>query len=260
LLGFVLAWRLVPFLAVLKRDVIRMADRPLVLIAEDDESLRASIVETLESEDYEVIATPDGAAALQKIRAGSRRPDLILLDLRMPILNGWEFLAVREGDPMLLLIPVIVVTGDEDRPHPELGPVVYVSKPIDRAKLSQTVAEVLEESMPDPERLPRRSEPWSVYEEKPNVVRNRFGRIVAYVRSHREARRLVAAVNGTSRITTEALESGIVDKGLECLYSLDRYETDQEFKTDLDAASGLAPIVSRRAEIAAMLRTMAFAV
>jgi CheY-like chemotaxis protein len=237
-----------------------MADRPLILLAEDDDSLRASITEVLDSEGYEIIATPNGAAALQKIRAGSRRPDLILLDLRMPILNGWEFLAVREGDPVLLLIPVIVISGDDERPRPELGPVVYVSKPIESAKLIQAVAEVLEESMPDPERLPRRSEPWSVYEEKPSVVRNRFGRIVAYVRSNREARRLVAAVNGTSRISTEALESGIVDKGLECLYSLNRYDTDEEFRVQLDAGSGLADVISRRAEIAAMLRTMAFAV
>jgi len=237
-----------------------MADRPLLVLAEDDETLRASLAAFLESEGYEVVATPNGAAALQKIRTGPRRPDLILLDLRMPILNGWEFLAVREGDPVLLLIPVIVLSGDEERPQPELGPVVYVSKPVDYAKLSQAVAEVLEESTPDPERLPSRIEPWSVHEERPNVVRNRFGRIVAYVRSSREARRLVAAVNGTSRISTEALEAGIVDKGLECLYQLHNYDTDQAFKTRLDAGSGIASVISRRAEIAAILRTLAFAV
>jgi CheY-like chemotaxis protein len=236
-----------------------MADRALLLLAEDDESVRDSLVEFLVSEGYEVIAAPDGAAALQKIRAGNRRPDLILLDLRMPILNGWEFLAVREGDPVLLLIPVIVLSGDQERPRPELGPVTYISKPVDFARLSQAVAEVLEESMPDPERLPRRSEPWSVFEEKPNVVRNRFGRTIAYVRSLREARRLVAAVNGTTRISTEALEAGIVDKGLECLYELHQYDTDETFKIRLDAESGLATVISRRAEIAAMLRMMAFA-
>jgi DNA-binding response OmpR family regulator len=182
-----------------------------------------------------------------------------LLDLQMPILNGWEFLAVREGDPALLLIPVIVLSGEEQR-RPELGPVVFVSKPIDFGKLSQAIAEILEESMADSDKLPRRSEPWSIHEEKPNVVRNRFGRTVAYVRSSREAHRLVAAVNGTARISTEALESGIVDKGLDCLFQLHRYETDEEFKAKLDGGSGIAPVISRRAEIAALLRTMAFAV
>jgi CheY-like chemotaxis protein len=237
-----------------------MDKRPLVLIAEDDESLRTSLEKFLESEGYDVIATPNGAAALQKIRSGNRRPDLILLDLRMPILNGWEFLAVREGDPVLLLIPVIVLSGEEKQPKPDLGPVVYVTKPVDFAQLGRAVAETLEEAMPDPERLPRASEPWSIHDERPNVIRNRFGRIIAYVRSQREARRLVAAVNGTSRISTEALETGIVDKGLECLYQLNRYDTDQDFKAQLDAETGITSIVARRAEIAALLRTMAFGV
>lgn len=233
--------------------------KPLLLIAEDDETLRSLLVQSLESEGYEVIGAPNGAAALQKIRTAVRRPDLILLDLRMPILNGWEFLAVREGDPVLLLIPVIVLSAETDV-RPELGHVAVMRKPVDMAKLSRLVAEVLEESAPDPERLPRRSEPWSVQDGKPSVVRNSLGRIVAYVRSEREARRIIAAVNGTTRISTDALESGIIDRGLECLYQLHRYDTEDDFRKHLDEGGGLAQVITRRGEIAAILRTMAFGV
>ncbi|HEY3202873.1 MAG TPA: response regulator [Thermoanaerobaculia bacterium] len=233
--------------------------KPLLVVVEDDETLRSLLVESLQAEGYEVTDAPNGAAALQKIRTGARRPDLILLDLQMPILNGWEFLAIREGDPVLLLIPVIILSA-ENEVRPELGSVAVLKKPIDLAELSQLVGRVLEESAPDPERLPRRSEPWSVHDGRSNVIRNSLGRIVAYVRSEREARRIVAAVNGTSRISTEALESGIVDRGLECLYQLNQYDTDEAFRRQLDAGAGIAPVITRRGEIAALLRTMAFAV
>ena len=58
----------------------------------------------------------NGADVLQKIRVTLRRPDLILIDLKMPVLGGWDFLAVREGDPF----PVIVLSGERDSP-PEIA-------------------------------------------------------------------------------------------------------------------------------------------
>jgi CheY-like chemotaxis protein len=227
---------------------------PLVLVAEDDAELRLSIREILEAEGYEVIAADHGAAALEAIRGSLRRPDLILIDLKMPVLSGWDFLAVRESDPVLLLTPVIVLTGERDVPRELVGDVI-LTKPIDAKRLRQTVARVLEESRADPERLPRSTEPWSVDARKTNLVRNSIGRVVAFVATDREARRLVAAVNGTSQISTAALEQGIVDKGLECLYELHRYDTDADYRRELDAGAGLAGILKRRAEIAGLWRS-----
>jgi hypothetical protein len=118
------------------------------------------------------------------------------------------------------------------------------------------VAKVLEWSSPDAERLPKASEPWAVDEQNPNLVKNAFGQPVAFTSSEREARRLVAAVNGTSRLSTEALEQGIVDKGLECLYEINRYDTDESFRREIDARQGLETIRSRRVEIAAALEAV----
>jgi CheY-like chemotaxis protein len=229
--------------------------RPLLLVADDDAAARSSLAEALQIEGYEVMGVPNAAVALQKIRGGGRRPDLILLDLRMPVLNGWEFLAIREGDPVLQLIPVIALSGEDDPPS-GIGREAFLAKPVDLARLKKMIARVLEESRPDPQRLPRRTEPWSVAGNKPNVIRNAFGHVVSYVASEQQARRIVAAVNATSRISTEALEAGIIDKGLDCLYQLHRYETEPDFQKDLDARVGRDGIVARRAEIATMLAGM----
>ena len=225
--------------------------KPLVVIAENDESYRQTVLEFLQAEGYQAIGASNGAEALQKIRSG-QRPDLILLDLEMPILSGWEFLAVREGDPMLLMIPVIVLSG-RDNPGLEVGPNAFLAKPVEPEKLKRLIEQVLDETNPDPERLPRSSEPWSVDEKRPNILRNSFGRVVAFVASEREARRVAAVVNGTARLSTEALEQGIIDKGLECLYELSRYDTDDQYRKKVETGSGIATLLNRRDEIARML-------
>ena len=226
--------------------------KPYLVVAEDDESVRRLLVRTLEEFGYEAVGVANGAAALAKIRGGNRRPDLIVLDLNMPVLNGWEFLAVREGDPVLLMIPVIVLTG-ETRTPPEMGHSAFLTKPVDSESLKATVARILEEANPDPERAPRPSEPWSIDGSQRTYVRNSFARVVAVLASEREARRVVAAVNGVSRVSTSALENGIIDKGLECLFQLHRYDTDDGFRKELDAGAGLASVLARRDEIARLL-------
>jgi CheY-like chemotaxis protein len=230
--------------------------KSLVLVAEDDPSIRGGVIHFLELEGHEVVGVADGAALLQKIRGG-RRPDLVVLDLEMPVLSGWEFLAIREADPVLLLIPVIVISG-EASPPAEIGRNACISKPVRWDELRELVDTILDQSHPDPKRIPRRTEPWSVDERKPNVVRNSFGHVVAFVASSAEARRLVAAVNGISRISTDALEQGIIDKGLECLYDLNRYDTDEDYRRALGGEAGHASILSRRREIVSLLEQMAY--
>lgn len=65
--------------------------RRVVLIAEDDEDIRESLVECLESSGYEVAAAADGQEAVESLRQGLE-PDLVVLDLMMPRMDGWEVL------------------------------------------------------------------------------------------------------------------------------------------------------------------------
>ena len=82
------------------------------------------------------------------------------------------------------------------------------------------------------------------------------GLAVLYVVTRRVARplrRIAAAVNGVTRLSTEALEQGLVNKGLQCLFELNRYETDDAFRTEIDARQGLEAMRTRRQEIASTL-------
>jgi CheY-like chemotaxis protein len=229
-----------------------MADTYL-LVVEDDSGLRDTLVRSLESLGHRAEGVANGAAALAKVRGGHRRPDVIILDLKMPILSGWEFLAIRDGDPVLLMIPVILITG-EPIDAKDVAPNALLSKPVDLEKLRVVVDRILQESSPDPERAPRPSEPWAVDADRPTLLRNAFDRVVAVVASDREARRVAAAVNGVSQISTAALEQGIIDKGLHCLYDLHRYDTDSAYREELDAGGGLASILEARNEVAKLLR------
>lgn len=80
-----------------------------VLVVDDESDIRDAVTELLAEEGYEVHKAGDGAEALKKARAF--HPDVVLLDLMMPGMNGWEFCAERKGDPELSRIPVIVVSA-----------------------------------------------------------------------------------------------------------------------------------------------------
>jgi CheY-like chemotaxis protein len=80
-----------------------------VLVIEDDRDMRDALVEALRLEGYEVDAASDGAQGLSLAR--QHRPDVILLDLMMPIMSGWEFRAAQVGDPRIAEVPVIVMSA-----------------------------------------------------------------------------------------------------------------------------------------------------
>ena len=83
-----------------------------VLVVDDDREIRELLVELLSIEGYEVSAAGDGQLALAEARA--RRPDVILLDLMMPIMNGWEFRDAQLKDLELAGVPVVVVSAFDD--------------------------------------------------------------------------------------------------------------------------------------------------
>ena len=116
---------------------------PHVLVVEDDPSVRGLLQTLLSAEGYDVATASDGLAGL--VKASSRRPSLILLDLMMPDLGGIRVLEELRGDPTLAEVPVIVVTGKIDAvPGMQeiLGEDSVFAKPFGVAELLARVAEV----------------------------------------------------------------------------------------------------------------------
>jgi CheY-like chemotaxis protein len=114
-----------------------------LLIVEDDADVRETLVLVLESEGFEVRAARDGRDALDILHGGFR-PRLILLDLMMPVMNGWEFRAEMKRDPQLAGIPVVFVSALEPAPDraAALEAAGFLHKPFDLEALLETVDRV----------------------------------------------------------------------------------------------------------------------
>ena len=89
------------------------ASRQTILVVDDHVDLRDAIALLLEGEGYDIVDAADGHQALKFLRSGVNVA-AIVLDLAMPIMDGWQFLAERKRDPVLGSIPTIVVTGASD--------------------------------------------------------------------------------------------------------------------------------------------------
>lgn len=84
--------------------------RRTVLVIDDDELVRESLAIALDIEGYATVLAADGVDALLALRMGAR-PDVILLDLEMPIMPGWEFRDAQLRDPAIAPIPVVVISS-----------------------------------------------------------------------------------------------------------------------------------------------------
>jgi two-component system cell cycle response regulator DivK len=115
-----------------------------ILIVEDVELNRDLLVQLLE-EDYETMTAADGAAGIEL--AERERPDLILMDLSLPVVDGWEATRRLKANPETRGIPVIALTahamqGDEERAR-ACGCDDYLSKPIDEDQLFKKLVHFL---------------------------------------------------------------------------------------------------------------------
>jgi CheY-like chemotaxis protein len=113
-----------------------------VLVVDDDLLTRLLLHATLTQVDYTVTTVASGMEALAWLYATSVQPCVILLDVLMPGMTGWEFLARLRADAALAAIPVVVITGTVERQiggsHPEV--VAVIAKPIDVRFLLAVVA------------------------------------------------------------------------------------------------------------------------
>src|SRR5262245_28536409 len=112
-----------------------------VFIVDDDRDIRAVLTETLTDEWYSISSATEGLGSLQQLRTQARTPCLILLDLMMPNMNGWEFCAAQQQDPRLSPIPVVVISAraDLDRAVAQIPVAGHLSKPIDIDRLLHIV-------------------------------------------------------------------------------------------------------------------------
>jgi len=102
-----------------------------VLLVENDEGLADALAEFLRMEGFEVWHAADGRAALDQLRAADPLPDAIILDLRMPNMDGWSFRAEQRADPRLGAIPVLVTTGERSAQAKTIDAATVLQKPID---------------------------------------------------------------------------------------------------------------------------------
>jgi CheY-like chemotaxis protein len=133
-----------------------------LLVVDDDESIRTTLAVILQREGRDVACAADGAEALRRMRDDP--PDLVLLDLMMPGMGGWDVIAAMRESPSLAEIPVVVLTSlHDDANAPPGQPVLH--KPVDDIIVRAVVDTLLTQrrglafAMHEPPRdlLPRRA-------------------------------------------------------------------------------------------------------
>src|SRR4051794_3329927 len=115
-----------------------------VLVADDDRDIRESLEDLLEDEGYEVLSAENGKQALKSLQTGGGA-DAILLDLRMPEMDGWEFRALQKDDERLKSIPVVALSGDRSPQALAISADAYLRKPVATAELLATLDRVIRE-------------------------------------------------------------------------------------------------------------------
>lgn len=122
------------------KEAIETVIMPRILLIEDNVDMRDSIAMLLEYQGYEVIAASNGQEGLDCLRT-MERPCLILLDLMMPVMDGWTFRTELLRNPELALIPVIILSGAEDAEDAaaRLRCAAHLSKPFPADRLYRTV-------------------------------------------------------------------------------------------------------------------------
>ena len=110
-----------------------------VLVADDDEDVRDTMRDVLEADGYDVIAVGDGGEALSYLDRD--RPSLVVLDLQMDEISGWEVLRHLRSDARLRDVGVLVVTGANSPGLPRSVP--YLRKPFSRDSLRRAVSDAL---------------------------------------------------------------------------------------------------------------------
>ncbi len=120
----------------------------LVMIVEDDRDVRDSVREALEDHGYQTVGASQGKEALELLRSSAARPCIILLDMMMPVMDGWAFRKAQMADPALSSIPVIVLTAHSSASDTarDMGAVGFLRKPLTLQELLTAVKQECRDS------------------------------------------------------------------------------------------------------------------
>lgn len=119
-------------------DPHSLIPRRPVLIVEDDADLREMMAQLLTLEGFDAEAVANGRDALDYLKRVDP-PDLILLDLMMPVMDGWEFRRLQREDPAIAKVPVVVLSALDDKRALELEGTAFLKKPLDFDHLLELV-------------------------------------------------------------------------------------------------------------------------
>jgi CheY-like chemotaxis protein len=108
-----------------------------VVVVDDDEELRELVVQHLAELGFESVGFADGRAALAALRRPGAIPAVILLDLEMPGMTGWEFRREQLRDPLLARVPVVVASGADPA---TIDADAYLAKPYESEQLCRVLA------------------------------------------------------------------------------------------------------------------------
>ena len=120
---------------------------PPVLVVDDDAAVRRTIARFLTSEGFAVVEAGNGLEALTYLRTGAGA-SVIVLDLRMPVMDGWSFRRAQRLDPVLGRIPVVVLSGADADRFPELEAAEAFEKPVRMSQVAAAVRRLSEISLP----------------------------------------------------------------------------------------------------------------
>ncbi len=117
------------------------AQQRRILLVEDDVELREALSDALTAEGHRVQAVGDGREALRAMR--SERPDVVVLDLMMPVMDGWQFRLEQRRDPALAECPVVAISASQSPTAAAIDADVFLQKPLDVRSLIGAIEDVL---------------------------------------------------------------------------------------------------------------------
>ena len=187
-----------------------------ILVVEDDRQILAIVSLLLEDEGYEIVTASDGRQALARLRDGAT-PDLIILDLMLPALDGWEFRTIQRADPELSQIPVLAVSADSSAKAAAIDATSFLRKPFGAEDLLARVHKILSEQvriearMAETERLVALGK---LAAEATHEMSNPLGSVVANVASIEQlVHRMKDIVHTLPRDLDRPVEADLVAEG-----------------------------------------------
>ena len=112
-------------------------------MVDDDSGVRELLMRSLSFEGFDVMEAANGQDALTQLRTG-RHPSVIVLDLRMPVMDGWAFRIAQRADPKIARIPVVILSGADAHRFQEIEAVAALEKPVSLSQLADCLHRIVE--------------------------------------------------------------------------------------------------------------------